>query len=92
MCLELIGDLLAEVDDEIISELVELADHLHASLPPDQSKLLDELEERYLDRGRALARRALSAGIAMGRGLAQYSGPADEIPCVKGFSARSEGE
>ncbi|MNK93483.1 hypothetical protein D3C87_1136450 [compost metagenome] len=72
MCLELIGDLLAEVEDAYISDIDERSSHLRSLLSPELAVLVDELEELHRDRARAMTRVALAAGIAMGRGLAEW--------------------
>lgn len=79
MCLELISDLLAEVDDAIIGDLVDLSERLQKSLTPEDVRLLGILEEHHRGRCRSWAGRALLAGVAMGRGLAQYAPSAGAV-------------
>lgn len=72
MCLELIGDLLAEVEDAYISDIDERSSHLRSLILQELAVLVDELEELHRARSREMTRVALAAGLAMGRGLAAW--------------------
>lgn len=69
MALELIADLLAEVEDDYASEVVERSETLQAQLTEEQNRALEALEKLHRERAFALASRAMLAGVAMGRGL-----------------------
>ena len=77
MCLESIADLLANIDDLLVSDLDDRSRRLEEAIALQDRHLLDELEELHRARARELSRLALVAGVAMGRGLAHFYAQAE---------------
>jgi hypothetical protein len=77
MCLEVIEDMLAAVNDRYIEDIADSLDRLRGMLPPEHLTEVERLYQLHLERSQAIAVRALVAGVAMGRGLAMYGSGSD---------------
>ncbi len=82
MCLEVIEDMLAEVNDRFIVDIAGRLDCLREVLSPDYQKEIEQLHQLHLERSRTIAERSFVAGVAMGRGFAVFgpkTEPGDQI-------------
>jgi len=72
MCLDVIGYLIAEVDNRLVDDLDRLSTKIGKSLSPESLEILVELEERHRARTREIGWLAFRSGVAAGRGLATF--------------------